>query len=101
MGASTSRTPATSASVGSPPTAPSPPWRATGRKGSVRTERSPPRRRCALLRVSPGAPAVSYFSDTGNNLVRQVTLAGALATVAGSSTGGGFSGDDGPATQAL
>ena len=41
-----------------------------------------------------------YFSDTGNNLVREITAADALTTLAGASTTAGFAGDGGLATSA-
>ena len=41
-----------------------------------------------------------YISDTGNNAIRQVTIDGAIHTIAGG-TAAGFSGDGGPATAAL
>jgi sugar lactone lactonase YvrE len=41
-----------------------------------------------------------YFSDTGNNLVREITAAGALTTLAGASTTAGFTGDGGLASSA-
>lgn len=41
-----------------------------------------------------------FIADTGNNVVREVTAAGQIQTVAGTGTPG-FSGDGGPATQAL
>jgi DNA-binding beta-propeller fold protein YncE len=42
-----------------------------------------------------------YLSDCGNNRVRMVAPDGTITTVAGSSTRCGFSGDGGPATEAV
>ncbi len=42
-----------------------------------------------------------YIADTYNNRVRKVTVStGIITTIAGSSTSGGYSGDNGPATSA-
>ena len=42
-----------------------------------------------------------FIADTGNDVIREVTLAGVISTVAGSfSAGPGFSGDGSPATSA-
>ena len=42
-----------------------------------------------------------YIADTDNNAVRMVTPAGIITTIAGVSGNPGFSGDGGPATEAL
>lgn len=41
-----------------------------------------------------------YICDTGNNVIRKIDTAGIITTVAGNGTAG-FSGDGGPATQAM
>ncbi len=42
-----------------------------------------------------------YIGDTNNNRVRKVTVStGIITTIAGSSTSGSYSGDNGPATAA-
>ncbi len=42
-----------------------------------------------------------YIADADNNAVRMVTVGGIITTIAGVSANPGFSGDGGPATQAL
>ena len=42
-----------------------------------------------------------YIADTDNNRIRKVTMStGIITTIAGSSTSGSYSGDNGPATSA-
>jgi DNA-binding beta-propeller fold protein YncE len=42
-----------------------------------------------------------YIADYGNNRIRKVTVStGIITTIAGSSTSGSYSGDNGPATSA-
>ncbi len=43
-----------------------------------------------------------YISDSFNNRIRKVTVStGIITTIAGSSTSGSYSGDNGPATSAM
>ena len=42
-----------------------------------------------------------YIADTGNNLIRKVTIStGIITTIAGDGGTGSYSGDNGPATSA-
>jgi uncharacterized protein (TIGR03437 family) len=41
-----------------------------------------------------------YIADTGNHVIRKVTPAGTISTIAGTHSLAGFSGDNGPATSA-
>lgn len=49
--------------------------------------------------IACNAAGVVYFADTRNNVIRKVSTAGIISTVAGNGTGG-YSGDGGPATAA-
>ncbi|MDO8184869.1 hypothetical protein Q5424_18175 [Conexibacter sp. JD483] len=55
----------------------------------------------APARVVPLTGGGYLIADTGNNRIRRVGADGTITTVAGSGTVGGFSGDGGPATQAV
>ncbi|ONH59205.1 hypothetical protein CcI49_17185 [Frankia sp. CcI49] len=51
------------------------------------------------LGVAVGPGGAVYIADSGNEQVRKVDLSGRISTIAGTD-GEGFSGDDGPATEA-
>src|SRR5262249_26986574 len=99
-GASTSPTPATSASAASAPTASSPPWPGRVWPGSTATGCRPRRPRL----TSPPAVAVGRdgslsIADTGTHRIRRVAPDGTITTVAGNGTEG-FSPDGTIASQA-
>ncbi len=52
------------------------------------------------LGVSVDGSGVIYIADANNYRIRKVDTSGVISTVAGNGSGGGFSGDGGPATDA-